>query len=282
MWKQQKNFNMFQKIIQFSVPFLYIFSIFTITATAQFSEYENFLKTVTQENGVFESLSVLWLFSIFLYGTLSLYNYRNLLNKPLLLLIGAVSLLALLAALEEISWGQHLFHFESHEYFLENNMQKETNIHNFVNANLFSSIIYVSIYILFVFIPLLYKTFFKDIPYLRYFDINMHYILIILFSSTLQIYFYNDFGVYMDMTTHIIALAFVAYVIFRKQSTMLLKIHYFTVLTTTVLFMSQYGVFGFFNMQYEIREMFVALAVLLMFMAFIQKEVYPTRLKRDM
>lgn len=272
---------MFQKIIQLSVPFLYIFSIFTITATAQFSGYTSFLKTVTQENGVFESLSVLWLFSIFLYGSISLYHYRNLLKKPLLILIGIVSFLALLATLEEISWGQHFFHFKSHEYFLQNNIQQETNIHNFVNANLFSSIIYVSIYILFVFMPLLYKTFFKDIPYLRYFDISMHYILIILFSSTLQIYFYNDFGVYMDMITHIIALAFAAYIIFSKQSTILLKIHYMTVLITTVLFMSQYRVFGFFNMQYEIREMFVTLAALLMFMAFIQKEVYLTRLERN-
>jgi len=251
---------------------LYLFSILTVLLTAQVSGYTHFLKTMTQENGIFESLSVLWLFSIFLYGSISLYTHKKILNTLLILLIGMMSLLALLAALEEISWGQHLFHSQSSEYFMQNNLQKETNIHNLMNANLFSSIIYASIYTLFVFIPLLYKTFLSHITYLRYFDINLHYILIILFSSTLQIYFYDDFGVYTDMTAHIFALAFFAYVAFKNKSTLVLKIHYLTILITTGIFMSQYQVFDFFNMQYEMREMFVTLAVLLMFIEFIQKE----------
>lgn len=256
-----------------------MFSIFTVIATAQLSGYTNFLKITTQENGIFESLSVLWLFSIFLYGISSFYLYRKSLKKHLLILICFISFLTLLAALEEISWGQHLFHFQSNEYFMQNNIQKEANLHNFINANLFSSIIYASIYVLFVFIPLFYKAFFTNVIYLRYFDINMHYILIILFSSSLQIYFYHDFGVYMDMTAHITALVFFAYVAFKKESTLLLKIHYLTILITTILFMSQYEVFDFFNMQYEIREMFVTLAVLLMFIEFVQKEYYLNKLK---
>ena len=100
----------------------------------------------------------------------------------------------------------------------------------------------------------------------------MHYILIILFSSSLQIYFYNDFGVYMDMTAQFFSLAFFAYVLSRRNSSISIKIHYLFILISTLLFMSYSNVFGFFNMQYEIREMFVTLAILLMFISFIQKE----------
>ena len=37
-----------------------------------------------------------------------------------------------LAAGEEISWGQRIFGIESPEFFLENNFQQETNLHNLV------------------------------------------------------------------------------------------------------------------------------------------------------
>lgn len=270
---------MIQKTIFFLIPLLYGFSIFTVLATAELAGYSDFLKRMTQENGVFETLSVLWLFTIFLYGITSLYLYKSSLKKHVFILIVIVSFLALLATMEEVSWGQHIFHFQSNDYFTQHNIQKETNLHNFINANLFSSLIYVSIYILLVFIPLLTKTFFKQAIYLKYFDINMHYILIILFSSSLQMYFYDDFGIYMDMTAHLFALAFFAYVLSKNNSSLLLKIHYVIILITTMLFMIYSEVFGFFNMQYEIREMFVTLAVLLMFIEFIQKESCIQKLK---
>ncbi|MDX9812017.1 MAG: hypothetical protein RBU28_06500 [Bacteroidales bacterium] len=43
------------------------------------------------------------------------------------------SLMLLLLAGEEISWGQHLFGFESRDIFTEINFQGETNIHNLFN-----------------------------------------------------------------------------------------------------------------------------------------------------
>ena len=47
-----------------------------------------------------------------------------------LLALGGLSLLCALAALEEISWFQRILNIESSEYFLQNNRQAETNIHN--------------------------------------------------------------------------------------------------------------------------------------------------------
>lgn len=47
-----------------------------------------------------------------------------------LLALGGLSLLCALAALEEISWFQRILDVQSSEFFLQNNRQGETNIHN--------------------------------------------------------------------------------------------------------------------------------------------------------
>jgi hypothetical protein len=47
-----------------------------------------------------------------------------------LLALGGLSLLCALAALEEISWFQRILNVQSPEFFLQNNRQAETNIHN--------------------------------------------------------------------------------------------------------------------------------------------------------
>lgn len=47
-----------------------------------------------------------------------------------LLALGGLSLLCALAALEEISWFQRVLNVQSSEFFLQNNRQGETNIHN--------------------------------------------------------------------------------------------------------------------------------------------------------
>lgn len=47
-----------------------------------------------------------------------------------LLALAGLSLLCALAALEEVSWFQRIFNVQSSEFFLQNNRQGETNIHN--------------------------------------------------------------------------------------------------------------------------------------------------------
>ncbi len=263
-----------RKTLGLLTPLLYMLALFSVVATAKMPGYESFLHTMTQENGVFETISVLLLLSIFFYGLVSVYNYRKNFNKRALFLIVSFAIVALLAAMEEISWGQHLFHFQSSSYFLENNMQHETNLHNFMNANLFSSIIYSSVYTFLVFIPLLYKLVlkrYKRFAWLDFADINAHTILMVLFASSFQIYFYDNFGVIFDMVTLLGALALFGYFLYSKQSSSLLKIHFIFILGASVLFMVHYEVFDFFNMQYEIREMFIVLASLLIYIELIQK-----------
>ena len=75
-----------------------------------------------------------------------------------------LGLLLFIAAGEEISWGQRILGIQSSEYFLKNNAQGETNIHNLVvngvkiNKLVFSTILIAVLAIYLVIIPLLYKT----------------------------------------------------------------------------------------------------------------------------
>ncbi len=51
-------------------------------------------------------------------------------GKLELLALGGLSLLCALAALEEVSWFQRILNVQSSEFFLQNNRQGETNLHN--------------------------------------------------------------------------------------------------------------------------------------------------------
>lgn len=75
------------------------------------------------------------------------------------LLVAMFILLALVTfwmAMEEISWGQRVFKWETTGYFAENNMQSETNLHN-LNTQLFQNVLYFGGFLLLVAMP-----FFRD------------------------------------------------------------------------------------------------------------------------
>lgn len=254
---------------------LYLSALLTILLTASVESYHNLLEMMTQENGFFETLTVLLLLIISIYGWVSIVRSRHAFNRMVQIVIIGFSLLTFLAAMEEISWGQNLFHFQSSDYFLRQNLQQETNLHNLMDANLFSSIIYSCIYMLLVFIPLLYKLFKSHLSrfsILGYFDIDPHIILVVLFASVFQIYFYYDMGVIMDMVTHLSGLLLFGLYLWLKGGDRWLKIHFLVIIMATALSMASYKIYSFFNMQYEIREMFVVLAVLFIFIELIQRE----------
>ena len=262
-------------ILVIITPLLYLVAILSVVFTARLSGYENLLRVMTQENGFFEILSVVLLFGIFFYGIASSIVNRKTLGRRILIIVLFFSLFALFAAMEEISWGQHLFHFQSSNYFLKENYQKETNFHNLINGKIFNVVIYTTIYALLVFIPLLTKIFHKNLMRFRlfsYFDFNPHIILIALFSSVFQLFFHDQIGILIDMLTHITALLLFWYFIIANKSTGWVKLHFLFVFLATVFSVYHSGVYSFFNMQYEIRESFVVLAVLLIFMEIVNKE----------
>ncbi len=74
---------------------------------------------------------------------------------------GLLALLFLFAAGEEISWGQRIFGIETPGFFLDNNLQKETNLHNLVVGNVrinklvFSQMLTGALVLYFFVLPLL-------------------------------------------------------------------------------------------------------------------------------
>jgi hypothetical protein len=105
------------------------------------------------EDGIFESLTpILMVFSIIaltlsiplLWRDPELSKYRILLSAVYVFLI----LIFFLNAMEEISWGQRIFGWETPQAF-EGNVQDETNLHNFFNDY------YLLFYRLLVFFPII-------------------------------------------------------------------------------------------------------------------------------
>ncbi len=73
--------------------------------------------------------------------------------------------LFLFAAGEEISWGQRIFGVESSEFFIENNAQGETNLHNLVvgekkiNKIIFSQLLFLVMFLYLLITPILFRKF---------------------------------------------------------------------------------------------------------------------------
>ncbi|GGY81534.1 hypothetical protein ACFFTM_07370 [Pseudoduganella plicata] len=63
------------------------------------------------------------------FATVQRWQRQPGMRLEILALAGLTALVAL-AALEEISWFQRILHVESPEFFLQNNKQAETNLHN--------------------------------------------------------------------------------------------------------------------------------------------------------
>ena len=91
----------------------------------------NFFESFLYENGFVENLQSLFLI-VSIYFLIISFQKFNL--KKFIKIFLIIKVLALIYYLgEEISWGQHLFKWGSPEFFLDNNNQGETNLHNMSN-----------------------------------------------------------------------------------------------------------------------------------------------------
>jgi hypothetical protein len=69
------------------------------------------------------------------------------------------------------------------------------------------------------------------------------------------------------------ALFLFGYFLIATRANLELKLHYFIVLLGAVVSISSYRIYSFYNMQYEIREAFIEVGVVLLFIDFIHKRV---------
>jgi len=121
----------------------------------QFKGYDAFQEYI-REDGVVEYLTTFFLIFSSLVCIYRIFHYRKM-KKPLWILTWALlALLFFFAAGEEISWGQRLTGVQSSEFFLQHNIQGETNIHNLVvegknlNIMIFSRLMFLCLFIYFV------------------------------------------------------------------------------------------------------------------------------------
>lgn len=95
-----------------------------------FLRYNNVatLDKIAGEDKLFENLQALIAFlAIIPSGILA---YKNRRNRKKLWLYSILSIGLFVFSMEEISWGQRIFDWESSEFFVENNNQNETTLHN--------------------------------------------------------------------------------------------------------------------------------------------------------
>jgi len=71
-------------------------------------------------------------------------------------LIATLSLVLFVMGMEEISWGQRVFQWQTTAYFSEHNVQGETNLHN-LNTQLFQNMLFFGGFILLAVLPFFYE-----------------------------------------------------------------------------------------------------------------------------
>ncbi|MBF0224461.1 MAG: hypothetical protein HQK76_03305 [Desulfobacterales bacterium] len=238
--------------------------------------FNNLLYLCTKESGIFESFTALILLITSLWCFLFLIKSRKKLNLSLnhKLFFTCIGIISLLGCFEEISWGQHLFGFQSNDFFIQHNRQKEINLHNLIPGQLFSAVINTFIYTFFIFYPLIVKLlnqrtslyiFHEDkLP----FKINMENILMFCFASTLQAYFLLPTVV--DTIALLTAFILIFIIILQRKMyfDFQLIFHALLVLVSSIIFMIHRHIFSFVNMQYEIREFIVTYAFFYFLLSF--------------
>lgn len=145
--------------------YLFLTAIFGLGIYFANTDLTYFDEIYTREDGFIEIASALFLLGsslLLLYRFFKFFKHKELLWKIGIL---GLTLLFFFGAGEEISWGQRIFNVESSQYFLENNAQGETNLHNMVvgetkiNKLIFSQLLTAVLIIYLIITPLLYRKF---------------------------------------------------------------------------------------------------------------------------
>ncbi|NEW78549.1 MAG: hypothetical protein GZ086_03800 [Gelidibacter sp.] len=145
------------------VAYLFLIVIFGLGVYFANTDLTYFDEVYTVEDGFVENGSAIFLLSaslLLLFRFFKLFKHKDFLWKVGIL---AMAVVFFFGAGEEISWGQRIFNMESSQYFIENNAQGETNLHNMVvgetkiNKLIFSQLLTVVLVIYLIITPFLYR-----------------------------------------------------------------------------------------------------------------------------
>ncbi len=243
-------------------------------------EYRQLLYQATRESGFYEWLTVLAGLCITAVAFMHIRNTRkgvkHILPIPLLWLFAATGILG---SLEEISWGQHIFGFESTGVFKEHNMQEETNLHNFVSQEYVNLLMQGSVYIVFIFLPILVylntRPFINLLPnYLLRLTPSLKTIGVFIISCSFQDYFRKETLVDTSLVWTVSFLYLISLAI--NSGKIKLEEWFVCVLLVITLLLTVIcdPIFEYNNMQYEIRELFILIGFLFWFLEVGTQEKY--------
>ena len=153
-----KPLTIIDKIAYLFLIVVFVFGVYYANTDPDYFEF-----SYTKEDGFAEYVTALLLLSISLLSLYRIFKFYQ--NKKLLWLLGTsfFVLIFFFGAGEEVSWGQRLFNIESSTYFLENNAQGETNLHNMVvdgkkvNKLIFSQLLTLVLVFYLLIFPILYR-----------------------------------------------------------------------------------------------------------------------------
>lgn len=145
------------------IVYAVLFVICSVGLYFGLTDREFFDKSYAQEDGLVEYGTALMLFIISLICFYRLFTISK--GKSITWKIGTFlfAILFLFGAGEEVSWGQRIFEVQSSEFFIENNAQGETNLHNMVvgetkvNKLIFSQLLMVVMVLYLIVSPFLYR-----------------------------------------------------------------------------------------------------------------------------
>lgn len=179
---------------------------------------DGFSNQFAAEDGPIENMSPVFLFLC----ALTFWNYARLARgvRPVVLLV-FYGVLFFFAAGEEISWGQRVFGVESGDFFLENNQQAETNLHNLVVGDvhlasfLFGNVLTLILLLYLVVLPVMYPRYEWVQKFVRALMVPVPYVLhsiltLVLTAVIVWIDLYRQWEVYES------AFAILALLIFLK------------------------------------------------------------------
>lgn len=146
-----------------TISYTFLALILGVGAYFSFTDDTYFNTVYAAEDGLAESATAVVLFAISVLTSIRLFKLWS--YKKGLWKFGMIVLILvfIFGAGEEISWGQRIFNVESSEYFLENNAQGETNLHNMVvngkkvNKIVFSQLLTLVLVIYLLILPFLYR-----------------------------------------------------------------------------------------------------------------------------
>jgi nitrogen regulatory protein PII len=147
------------------IAYLFLILVFGLGIYFVNTDLQYFNEVYTKEDGFAEYGTA---FLLFCSGFLMIYRFFKLQKvKKNLWKIGVlgIAMAFLFGSGEEISWGQRIFDVESSAFFIENNAQGETNLHNIVvdgkkiNKIIFSQLLTVVLIIYLIIAPLLFRKF---------------------------------------------------------------------------------------------------------------------------